>query len=74
MTIFELFRLVGPIAFGISGYHWAAPMGLGWALLSVLAGLVSGWYVGPWIGLLFLLPFEAAARLERFVRTGHWTD
>lgn len=74
MTIFELLRLVGPIIFGIAGCKWATPMGLGWALLATIAGLVSGWYVGPWIGLLLLLPFEAAARLVRFVRTGRWTD
>jgi len=74
MNIFELFRLLGPLILGFVGFQLAEPLGLGWALLAVIAGIIVGWFVGPWFGLLFLLPFEGAARLTRFVRHGRWTD
>ncbi len=74
MNIFELFRLLGPMIMGFAGFHFAEPFGHWWALLAVLAGMIAGWFIGPWFGLLFLLPFEGAARLARFVRHGRWTD
>ena len=74
MNIFELFRLIGPMILAFGGFQLAEPFGLGWALLAILAGIVVGWLVGPWFGLLSLLPFEGAARLTRYVRVGRWTD
>jgi hypothetical protein len=74
MNIFELSRLLGPMILGFAGFHFTEPYGLWWALPAVLAGIIAGWFIGPWFGLLFLLPFEGAARLVRFVRHGRWTD
>ena len=68
MNIFELFKLLGPLILGFAGSHFAEPFGFGWALLAVPTGIIVGWLVGPWFGLLFLLPFEGAARLARCVR------
>ena len=74
MNIFELFRLIGPMILVFVGFHLVEPFGIWWALLAVLLGIIVGWFVGPWLGLLFLLPFEGAARLARFIRHGRWTD
>jgi hypothetical protein len=74
MNIFELCRLMGPLTLAFLGFHWVEPFGLWLALLAGLVGMIVGWFVGPWFGLLFLLPFEGAARLSRFVRHGRWTD
>jgi len=74
MNIFELSRLLGPMILAFVGYQLADSFGPWWALLAVLAGIVIGWFVGPWLGLLFLLPFEGVARLARFIRHGRWTD
>ena len=74
MNIFELFRLLEPLIFGLAGFHFADPFGHGWELSAVLAGIIVGWLIGPWFGLVFLLPFEGAARLTRFVWHGRWTD
>jgi hypothetical protein len=74
MNIFELFRLLGPMILGFTGFHFAEPFGEWWTLLAVLTGIIAGWFIGPWFGLLLLLPFEGAAQLARFFRHGRWTD
>ncbi len=74
MNIFELARFLAILAVGAAAYYFVSPFGTILGVLAAIAGAVGGFFVGPFIGLLFLLPFEGAARLGRFLTTGRWTD
>jgi hypothetical protein len=74
MNIFELTRVLAILAGGTAAYYFVSPLDTLLGVLAAIAGAVGGFFVGPFIGFLFLLPFEGSARLARFLKTGRWTD
>ena len=74
MNMFELGGFLGIFAGAIAAYHFVSPYSVFLGLLAAGVGAVAGFFVGAFSGLLFLLPFEGAARLCRYLGTGRWTD
>ncbi len=74
MNVFELARLVTPVALGALTFYFVAPFGTILAIFVALGVAICGFLIGPLLGWLLLLPFEGAARLGRFLKTGRWTD
>ena len=74
MNIFELMTVLAIPAGAFAGYYFVSPYGTVLGVLAALIGAVAGRYIGPILGLLFLLPFEGVARLGRFLTIGRWTE
>jgi len=73
MNIFGLTAFLGTIGGALVAYNFIMPFGFELAVLAAIVGAVGGYFIGPYFGLLFLLPFEGAARLWRYSKTGNWT-
>jgi uncharacterized protein YqgC (DUF456 family) len=74
MNIFELLSFVAIPVCAYAAYHFASPYGNMLGIAAAIAGAIAGFFLSPLIGMLFLLPFEGAARLRRFLTTGRWSD
>lgn len=74
MTIFEVAAFLGIFFGAAAAYCLVSPYGTVLGVLAAVGGAVTGFFIGPIFGLLFLMPFEGAARLKRYLGTGHWTE
>ncbi len=70
MNIFEMGAFLGIFAGATAAYHFVSPYGVFLGVLAAAVAAVAGFFIGRLAGLLFLLPFEGAARLGRFLTTG----
>ncbi len=74
MNIFALMTALTIPAAAFAAYHFVSPYGTVFGFLAALIGAVAGRYIGPILGLVFLLPFKGAVRLGRFLGIGRWTE
>ena len=74
MNVFMLMTLIAVPVLALAAHHFASPFGSIIGIIAGIMGAVAGFFIGPLIGYIFLLPFEGAARLYRFVTTGRWAD
>ena len=74
MNVFMLMTLIAVPGLALTAYHFASPFGVIVGIIAAIVGAAAGFFIAPVLGYLFLLPFEGAARLCRFITTGRWTD